>query len=377
MPESEKCHFPVNQKVCYLNHAAVAPWSQATTKAVQNFAQENCELGATDYPRWLQTENQLRQRLATLLNADSIDEIALVKNTSEGLSFIAAGIDWQPGDEIVITQQEFPSNRIVWESLAGRGVRIVEVDVSDFETATDRICDQISNRTRLTSISSVQFASGLSVDLVQIGQRCQNAGSLFCIDAIQSLGVIPMDCQKVQADFVVADGHKWLLGPEGLGVLYIRKKRISELAITEFGWHMVKDRGNYDIRTWEPAQNAQRFECGSPNMIGAYALNTSVGELLEVGIESVQRLVLQKTRLLMDMLSEIPGCLILSPHSDDLRAGIVTFKFRDKDHGALHRSLMSGKVICAHRGGGIRFSPHFHTPDAKLEAAVDAVRALI
>ncbi len=256
--------FPVNTNICYLNHAAVAPWSQSTADCVVQFARENAELGATEYPKWLGVEADLRNNLKRLLNARSTSEIALVKNTSEGLSFIASGLDWQAGDEVVITNQEFPSNYIVWESLIPEGVTVTAVNISNPETATDALCHAISERIKLVSVSSVQYASGLRLDLKRIGDRCVATDTLFCVDAIQSLGVLPMDCQETSADFIVADGHKWLLGPEGLGVFYIKKETIPRLTVSEYGWHMVKQRGNYDIHEWEIADDAKRFEWAAP-----------------------------------------------------------------------------------------------------------------
>ncbi len=367
--------FPVNDHVCYLNHAAVAPWSAGTADTVKQFAEESAKYGATHYPRWLQTDAHLRENLRQLLNAQSTEEIALVKNTSEGLSFIASGIEWEAGDEIVITNQEFPSNRIVWEALSNRGVTVTEVDVSDFATASERLCSAISAKTKLVSVSAVQYASGLRLALAAIGAKCKATNTLFCVDAIQSLGVIPMDCQHIQSDFIVADGHKWLLGPEGLGVLYIRQPLVTQLALTEYGWHMVKERGNYDKKEWEPAQDAKRFECGSPNLLCAHALNHSLTELLNIGISQIEILVSKKVQILIDALKTIPGCTILSPEDAHLRAGIVTFRVDGVDTAALYRHLMACNVICAHRGGGIRFSPHFHTPDERLTEAVTQVNA--
>jgi len=242
-------HFPLDPSICYLNHAAVSPWPLRTTNALTDFAKENSTFGATNYLKWLETEQQLRARLAKLINTHDTDEITLAKSTSEALSIIAYGIDWQAGDEVIISSHEFPSNRIVWESLAQFGVKTV---IADFPTSSaSTIADPINSiqscitkNTRLVSISSVQYASGLRINLDALSLLCQKHQILLCVDAIQSLGAIPFDQNKVQADFIVADGHKWMMAAEGLALLYIKKERQNQLKLTQFGWHMIKDKGN-------------------------------------------------------------------------------------------------------------------------------------
>jgi selenocysteine lyase/cysteine desulfurase len=369
--------FPQNHDICYLNHAAVSPWPNRAATAVKSFAQENTVFGATNYPNWMKVETELREKLKHLINAKSTKEIALAKNTSEALSVIAYGITWQKGDTVLITNQEFPSNRIVWESLKNQGVNVRVVDVDNHETASQNIINHLNKSVRLLSLSAVEYASGLRLDLNAIGARCKEVDALFCIDAIQWLGALPFDAQKCHADFVVADGHKWMLGPEGLAVFYVREPLITTLKLHQFGWHMVKSRGNYDIQTWQPADDATRFECGSPNMLGATALNASLGVLLEFGMNEVARSLSAKTDYLIKSLQNLPGVTIISPTQPALKAGIVTFKVMNTDHQALYRSLMSKGVICACRGGGIRFSPHFYTPEPVLDNAISILTELI
>lgn len=361
--------FALEPGLCYLNHAAVAPWPQRTVHAVERFARENGTLGARQYPRWLQVEQTLREQLRQLLNADSSDEIALLKNTSEALSVVAWGIDWQPGDQVVITNREFPSNRIVWESLADLGVEVVEADIGQGDQAEAAIVNCLGPRTRLVSVSSVQYSTGLALDLAAIGAACRLHNALFCIDAIQSIGVAPFDVQACQADFVMADGHKWMLGPEGLALFYCRRKRLPTLTLRQFGWHMVEAMGEYDRRDWQAADSARRFECGSPNMLGIHALQASVDLLLETGLADVYEFVSRKVSYLIDNLID-GNAIILSETTPGRRAGIVTFERPGIDSRCLHQYLQDNGVICALRGGGIRFSPHFYTPETALERAL-------
>lgn len=362
--------FPLDPGLIYLNHAAVSPWPRRTAEAVQRFADENMRQGARDYPRWTETDAHLREQCRSLLNASSADDIALLKNTSEALSVVAHGLAWEAGDNVVISDQEFPSNRIVWESLRDQGVEVRRADLTGGTSPEQALAACIDARTRLLSVSSVQYASGLRLDLRWLGARCREQGVLFCVDAIQSLGVLPLDVQACDADFVMADGHKWLLGPEGCAIFYVGPQVRERLRLRQYGWHMVENALDFSSANWRVASSARRFECGSPNMLGIHALSASLALLAEVGADEVAARVLANTAYLIDALSQLPDVEILTPQQPHRHAGIVTFRHARSDPDALHRTLTAGNVICAQRGGGVRFSPHFYTSRAQLEAAV-------
>ena len=358
--------FPQPADLYYLNHAAVAPWPARSARAVERFARENIATGARDYSQWLVTERSLRERLARLLNASSRADIALVKNTSEALSFVAFGLDWREGEQVIISSEEFPSNRIVWEALRPRGVEVVQVDLQgdDAEGALLAAC---TPRTRLMAISAVQYASGLRLDLERLGLGCEQRDVLLCIDAIQQLGALGMDVQRSRCAFAMADGHKWMLGPEGLGVFYCRQDLRERLALHEYGWHMLENAGDYDRDDWAPARSARRFECGSPNMLGAMALEASLSLLEEVGMVQVERALHERVQWLLDGLNQMTGVRLLSAQAPDRRAGIVTFTADAWDNRQLHERLKAEQIICAQRGGGIRLSPHFYTEARVIE----------
>ncbi|KFI22704.1 aminotransferase class V-fold PLP-dependent enzyme [Nitrosococcus oceani] len=364
--------FPQKKGIIYLNHAAVAPWPRRTAAAVKNFAEENVIIGALRYPQWLETEKKLRKLARLLINAPSADDIALIKNTSEGLSIVASGLDWQAGDNIVTSNQEFPSNLIPWQALAKRGVKLRETNLSAEPTPEDSLLAQIDEQTRLLTISSVQYASGLKMDLEKIGQFCRQRNILFCVDAIQSLGSLNFDCQTIHADFVIADGHKWMLGPEGMGIFYCRPEIKDQLQLHQFGWHMVEAIGDYDNKDWSIARSARRFECGSLNMIGIFALKESLDLLInQVSIAQVEQAVLANTAYLVERIQTEPKLQLLSSSSPDRYSGIVTFKHKKVDSSILYHHLIEQGVICALRGGGIRFSPHFYTPRTGLVQALN------
>ncbi len=362
--------FPLTDDLIYLNHAAVAPWPKRTSEAVIKFAEQNTHFGSYFYLDWLEKELEIRRQLQALLNAPSADDIALVKNTSEALSFVAYGLPWQSGDNIVSSNEEFPSNRLPWQSLADQGVEFRQADLQKADTPEDALFALVDAKTRLLTISSIQFASGLRLDLERIGAFCKQRDILFCIDAIQSLGAVQFDVQAYQADFVMADGHKWMFGPEGLGVFYTSPAARDKLKLTQYGWHMMKDTHNYENKPWEIHPTARRFECGSPNMLGIHAFSASLSLLLETGMDEVERLVFEKSDYLKAAIDNNSQLILLSNRLSPLKSGIVTFKHRTIENETLYKHLQQSGVMCALRGGGIRFSPHFYNTLEEIDRAL-------
>ncbi|MFB3101229.1 MAG: aminotransferase class V-fold PLP-dependent enzyme [Gammaproteobacteria bacterium] len=375
-----KSEFQIDPDIHYLNHAGVSPWPVRTANAVKCFADENVKSGAMGYLDWLELETRLRSQIMKLINAPASNDISLLKNTSEALSVVACGIDWHDGDNIVSTDQEFPSNRIVWEAQARHGVELRQVNImpsdesGDPELALITACDE---RTRIMTVSSVQYGSGLKLDLARLGQFCQDTKLYFCVDAIQSIGAHQFDTQAIKADFVMADAHKWMCGPEGIALFYCRADLRDQLKLNQFGWHMVEHHTDYDRKEWSSANNARRFECGSPNMLGIHALSASLSLFDEIGMEKIENRILKNTSYLIDKLNDLDVITILSPTSVQRRAGIVTFKIATKESTEIHTNLMKNKVICANRMGGIRFSPHFYTCSDTIDKSLEILSLYI
>jgi cysteine desulfurase/selenocysteine lyase len=368
--------FDLAPDLIHLNHAGVSPWPRRAAAAVTRFATENAAQGSLDYPRWLATEQSLRARLADLIGAPSPVDIALAKSTSEGLSVVAYGLDWRPGNNVVGIAQEFPSNRVLWKSLASMGVEYRQLDLDaclaarrDPEADLLALCD---HRTRLVAVSWVQYARGLRLDLERLSAGCKARGILLGIDAIQGLGALPFDLSRTPADFVVADGHKWMLGPEGLALLYVAPALRPHLRLHQYGWHMLEHRGDFERKDWAPAADARRFECGSPNLLGAHGLEAALALLQEVGLPAVHVAIEARVDRLITLI-DARGYELLSPRDPDRRAGIVTFRVPGIDQGRLYAELMARRVLCAQRGAGVRFSPHFYTPMEHLDRAIDLV----
>ena len=372
--------FALRADVSYLNHAGVAPWPRPAVRAVCDFANENMRDGALGYDAWRRAAADLRELLRRLINAETTAEIALVKNTSEGLSFVAHGLAWKASDNVVVGRQEFPSNRIVWESLRERyGVEVRAVDLHADATPERALLKNLDARTRMVAVSSIQYATGYRMDLEQLGAACRAAGALLCVDAIQSLGAAPVDVQAAHVDFLAADGHKWMLAPEGIGCFYCRRRHLKTLQLHQYGWGMLDDPDDYDalygeagVGVWREADDARRFECGSLNSLGIYALRASLGLLFDTGLEKVFDGVAENVSYLAENVSRRRFHL-LTPSQPHRRGGILTLAPRRGDAKKLYRQLQGAGVVCALRGGGIRLSPHYYTPRAALDRALECL----
>lgn len=373
--------FALDDSIYYLNHAAVSPWPIKTGEAIKAFCHENIHYGAAHYPKWMAIEEQLKQNIADLINAPSSDDIALVKNTSEALSMVAYGLHWSPGDNIVIARQEFPSNRIIWQSLQSQGVEIKFVDLYDEQSPgqspEDNLLATIDKNTRLLSVSSVQYADGLRMNLKKLGQYCHENNVLYCVDAIQSIGALCFDVQDIQADFAMADGHKWLMSPEGLGLFYCRAELRPELKLSQYGWRMTEDLFNFDTLDWQEAKSARKFECGSPNMMGIHALNSSILLILERKIEFIEQILVEKSRDIIKKLAAIAKISVVSDANSNRISGIVSFRHELFSSELIYHELMANNVICAMRHGNVRFSPHYYTSTEVIDGAIEILEKII
>jgi selenocysteine lyase/cysteine desulfurase len=352
--------FPILEHGLYANHAAIAPWPRVASQAVVEFARENCELGAEKYGRWLLREIHTRQKLAGLINAVSADDIALLKNTTEGICTVANGIDWQRGDNLVLPAGEFPSNRMPWLALQRLGVEVREVDIRSTAEPEEALLARIDKRTRLLSVSAVQWTDGLRLRLEILGSTCQQNNVLFFVDAIQQLGAMQLDVQACGIDFLAADGHKWLLAPEGIAVFYCRESARGQLQLRQHGWRMVDEPYQFNRDQWLPSKTATCFEAGSPNTLGQTALHACVGLLQDVGMQHVEAYITANSLDLSKGLADIPGLELVRPFDPQRVSGIVSFRSPGSDLARLHQTLQDQQLSCAVRGDAIRLSPHFY-----------------
>ena len=350
--------FPVRQRLIYLNHAAVSPLCRPAAEAMRWMAADAMEYGSLHYGQWLETYEGVRVAAARLIGA-ARTEIALMKNTSEGIATIAMGVDWHAGDKVVAFREEFPANYYPWKRLEETGVRVEWLSYLD---PLDRI-DQACRGARLLAISFVQYLSGHRVDLEAIGEICHRRKCAFLVDAIQGLGAFPVDVRRAHIDALAADGHKWLLGPEGCGILFVSQEFQESVRPVEFGWTNVAGYADYASRDMTLRQDAGRYECGTLNTIGCYGLRASIELLLEVGVEAVAPAV----QRLGDLVAEgvqAKGYEVLSQRTPANGAGIVSFRKAGLEASSIMQKLSAAGVTAAQRQGWVRVSPHFYiSPD--------------
>jgi len=359
--------FPLDDDVLYFNHAAVSPWPTCAVDAIQDFSQQNLKTGSSNYLKWMEIERNLRELLCKLINVDSSNDIALLKNTSEGLSVIAYGLDWEKGDNIVIPADEFPSNRIVWQSLKQFGVELRQIDIRDTDNAEQALIDAADDKTRLISVSAVQYTDGFKLDLAKLGAYFSTTETLFVVDAIQQLGALRFDNKQIKADFIIADGHKWMLGPEGLALFYSHPDARSQLKLKQFGWRMIENPTDFNQQDWEISTTATRFECGSPNMLAIFALHASIQLLLETGLDSIEETILSNTSNILKYIENNEKYNSLISTDVSRHSGIVLLEHQDINSTELFKLLTLQGVQCAERGNGIRLSPHFYQSEWEFD----------
>jgi selenocysteine lyase/cysteine desulfurase len=352
--------FPILAQGLFANHAAISPWPRRTSQAVAEFAHENSKLGPENYNYWLRRQSHLRKMLAGLVNAVSPGDIGLLKNTTECICTVANGIDWQHGDNLVIPLAEFPSNRLPWLALQSRGVEVREVDIRSTSEPEKALLAHMDEKTRLLSVSAVQWTDGLRLQLETLGNSCRQHSVLFCVDAIQQLGAMQIDVQACGIDFLAADAHKWLLGPEGIALFYSRASIRGQLQLKQLGWHMVDDPYQFNRDQWQPSKTAIRFEAGSPNTLGQAALHASVGLLQEFGMRHVESCITANSLALSEGLANIRGVELVRPFDAQRVSGIISFKTPGKDVLAVQRELKQRRLTCAVRDNTVRLSPHFY-----------------
>jgi cysteine desulfurase / selenocysteine lyase len=359
--------FPVTKELIYLNHAAVAPLCRRSAEAMKWLADDAMQFGSLHYDKWLATYDGLRAAAARLINAEP-GEIAIVKNTSEGVATVALGIDWRAGDRIVAFKEEFPANYFPWLKLAEKGVEITWLSIYD---PLDRIAEAVLGA-RLLAISYVNYLSGYRVDLDAIGKLCRQHNCFFFVDAIQGMGAFAIDVRRSHIDALAADGHKWMLGPEGNGVLYVRRERLDEIEPAEFGWTNVANYADYASRDMALRSDAGRYECGTLNTIGCFGQRAALEFLLEIGVDEIERAVTALVDQLNGGVRE-RGYEVMVERTPATGSGIVSFRHPIIDSRMVVSKLREARITAAPRQGWIRTSPHFYLSPDDIARVLDVL----
>jgi selenocysteine lyase/cysteine desulfurase len=359
--------FPVTRELIYLNHASIAPLCRSAVEAMKFLADDAAQFGSLHYDTWLEAYAGLREATARLVGAEA-GEIAIVKNTSEGISVVALGFPWKLGDRIVAFREEFPANALPWQRLEARGVQISWLSIYD---SLEDIEAAIAGA-RLLAISFVNYLSGFRVDLKTIGECCRKHGCFFFVDAIQGLGVFPLDVQEFRIDALSADGHKWLLGPEGNGILYIRREWHDRIEPVEFGWTNRKAANDYSSRDLTLRSDAGRYECGTLNTIGCFGLRAAIDFLLNIGVARIGTGVNEITQRLECGIAR-RGYRLLHARNSEQGSGIISAKHPSLDSRVIARNLKDTGIVVATRGEWLRFSPHFYINESEIDCVIESL----
>ncbi|MDD4788900.1 MAG: aminotransferase class V-fold PLP-dependent enzyme [Pirellulales bacterium] len=364
--------MPVARRWAYLDHAAVSPLPGPTSRALVEWAEEASVNGNVDWPQWERRVADLRTKAATLLGATT-EEIALLRSTSEGVNLVAEGFPWEPGDNVVTLADEFPTNQYPWLNQAGRGVETRRVAVGPEGVALDAIAGACDRRTRIVAISWVSYCTGRRLDLARLAEIAHQRGALLFVDGIQGLGVLPLDVGSTPIDFLAADGHKWLLGPEGAGLFYIRREHLARLRPVGVGWNSVVHARDFSRIELKLKDSAERYEGGSQNMAGMIALGESVALLLRFGVAAIAERIFAITDLACARLSSI-GARIVSDRRPESKSGIVVFEMPGSDPAAIRQECLKRNVVLSCRGGRLRISLHAYNSADDVDRLVAAVR---
>ncbi|WP_300156195.1 aminotransferase class V-fold PLP-dependent enzyme [Solidesulfovibrio sp.] len=364
-----RAQFPVVAETVFFNHSAVSPLPVRACLAGQAVFEERCRRASADYFRWMAAVAETRVLAARLLGARP-EEVAFTGNTSHGLGLVAAGLDFVPGDRVAVTWPDFPTLRFPFDNLAGRGVTVVEIPKYDGRVDMDA-ARRIIPGCRLVVASTVDWTTGVAAPVEELAALCRESGALLCLDAIQSLGALPMDAAALGVDFLAAGCHKWQLGPMGLGIFYVAPRAAALLSTPLAGWRSMR-RAEELRPEFALKEDAGRFEPGTQDIAGICAYGASLSLFMELGPEEVRARIFAVTDLLAGELAS-RGLGVASPLSGPERSGILAFDHPDAP--GLFKYFMDHGVAVSLRAGRIRLSPHCYNDASDAQrflAALDA-----
>lgn len=377
-PPLSRVLFPITDRYTYLNHAGVGPMPTTTVDAVTNAALAFSREGSLAYERLDAEMDHVRSSAATLMGVDVAD-VAFIKNTTAGLAIVAAGLDWQPGDRVIVPNHEFPTTVYPWIALRDRGVEVdlVEPVGARRELPLERFAEALRRKpTRVVALSWVQFGYGWRTDLAALGRLCREHDALLCVDAMQGLGAMPASFAAWNVDVAAVDAYKWMLGPHGIGAAFVSERARKQLTPREPGWASVAHREDWDELDLVFDPSARRYEGGTNNIVTALGMGASIDLLLEAGIAVVWLHIDRLCRRLADGLIA-HGAELRSVHGDSAhRSGIVAFTLPDRDAEEIVDALEQRGIVTRPRAGAVRVSPHAYNTTDEIDHLLDAVREL-
>jgi len=370
--EKARSYFPyLKNGIIYFNHASTGPITTKVKESIESFLKERSEDKIDDYYAFKDVADETKEMIGEMINCSG-DRIAFLDNTTNGIIWLAQGVDWKHGDRIILNDVEFPANVYPFLQLKEKGVEVDFIRSTNGIVTAEEIISAIQPRTKLISISFVQFLSGYRIDLEKIGKVCKEKGIIFSVDAIQGLGAVRLDVEKNNIDYLANGTQKWMLGLQGLAFIYVRKELQEKMKTAPIGWLAVKDAWDllkYDIT---PKETAERFQPGTLNNIGIYAFNSSMKLFEELGFDEIEKQVLSNSKYFIDELAKIDYKSPLYSLPEKHLSGIVSF--RTENGQKIIEYLNQKKIVCSLREGYIRFAPHFYNTKQDIDYVVDALQ---
>lgn len=364
--------FPIKANRCYFNNASIGALANPVVAAVNSFLTDVQQNGRNNYPNWCRyADTTVKERIGRLIGGQP-GEIAFIKNTTEGLATVANGLDWRDGDNVIIADIEYPSNVYCWMKLASRGVELRWVKNRNGRILVENIAPLIDKRTRLISLSAVQFSNGFRQDLATTSELCSRHGVLLNLDGIQWVGALVLDLAGYKVDFLSAGAHKWLLGPIGTGFFYCRKSALDSLDPPTVGYHTVdkvEDHMDYEL-IYRP--DAGRFEEALVNFPGIWGLDTAVKIQLALGPQEIERHILGLNALAAEKLRS-KSYQIVSPAGEGERSGILSFRHPKVASDEIANRLSQAGVDVAVRGNALRISPSYYNDEQEVGRFIEAL----
>jgi selenocysteine lyase/cysteine desulfurase len=370
--EKARSCFPYLKKgIIYFNHASTAPISTRMKMRIEDFIKERSEDALDNYWAFKAVADETKEMIGEMINCSG-ERIAFLDNTANGLIWLATGIDWNPGDRIILNDVEFPANVYPFLQLKEKGVVVDFIKSTNGIVTAEEIINAIQPRTKLISVSFVQFLSGYKIDLEKIGKVCKEKGIIFSVDSIQGLGAIRLNVEKDNIDFLANGTQKWLLGLQGLAFIYVRKELQDKMKSAPIGWLAVKNAWNLLDFDLTPKETAERFQPGTLNNLGIYAFNTSMKLFREFSFDEIEKQVLSNSKYFIDELAKIGYESPLHTLSEKNLSGIVSF--RSENAQKIFDVLSQKKIVCSLREGYIRFAPHFYNTKQEIDFVVDTLK---
>ncbi|MHC4714673.1 MAG: aminotransferase class V-fold PLP-dependent enzyme [Planctomycetota bacterium] len=362
--------FPIVGNCTFLDHAAVAPISLRARRRMDEWTDDAVNIGRPAVKKWGAVAKSAREAAARLLGCTA-GEVAFAGSTSMGLSLFASSLDWRVGDNVVTAANEFPANMYPWLNLKRFGVTVKTVaPAGDGRIPLEDLLAAVDSRTRVVAISWVGFNTGFRIDLSRLGRECRKRGVHLAVDVIQGLGAFPLEAREWNVAAAAADAHKWLLGPEGIALLYVAREVVDSLHPPIVGWKSVVKTGDFLHYDFELTHNARRFEPGSENSAGIHGLLGALELFEEVGMDNVTRAVKLVTDYLVEGLRQ-KGHRVLNPRGENEWSGIVAFPAPGGDGPAFSKALAEKGIIVTGRADFVRVSPHFYNTREEIDRLLD------